>query len=161
MKKFYLIIIILIIALNIQACKNKEEIIYEKEILLNNNLWAKNEIIKFNFNINDTSKIYSCLIKIKIDTNYNYNKFIFSTTLKTPDGSYRQSGFETKIDEDYKQKSVDKEEGVMIIEKEIYNNIKFKEKGEYEIGVIHNLPQDIFNVQSVEMKIVERRGNHK
>jgi chemotaxis methyl-accepting protein methylase len=78
--------------------------------------------------------------------------------LKTPDGSYRQSGFETKIDEDYKQKSVDKEEGVMIIEKEIYNNIKFKEKGVYEIGVIHNLPQDIFNVKSVELKVVERGG---
>lgn len=158
MKKFYLIIIILIIALNIQSCKNKEEIIYQKEIILNNNLWTKNDIIKFNFNINDTSKIYSCLIKIKLDANYTYNKFIFSTTLKTPDGSYRQSGFETKIDEDYKQKSVDKEEGVMIIEKEIYNNIKFKEKGVYEIGVIHNLPQDIFNVKSVELKVVERGG---
>jgi gliding motility-associated lipoprotein GldH len=158
MKKFYLIIIIVIIALNTQSCKDKETIIYEKEILLNNNLWAKNEIIKFNFNINDTSKIYSCLIKIKIDTNYTYNKFIFSTTLKTPDGSYRQSGFETQIDEDYKQKFIDKEEGVMIIEKEIYNNVKFKEKGEYEIGVMHNLPQDIFNVRSVEVKVIEGRG---
>ncbi|MDD3629488.1 MAG: hypothetical protein PHF55_00470 [Bacteroidales bacterium] len=161
MKKFYLIIIILIIALNIQSCKNKEEIIYQKEIILNNNLWTKNDIIKFNFNINDTSKIYLCLIKIKIDTNYNYNKFIFSTTLKTPDGSYRQSGFETNINEDYKQKSIDKEEGVMIIEKEIYNNVKFKEKGEYEIGVIHNLPQDIFNVKSVEMKVIEKSGEQK
>ena len=158
MKKFYLIIIIVIIALNTQSCKDKETIIYEKEILLNNNLWAKNEIIKFNFNINDTSKIYSFLIKIKIDTNYTYNKFIFSTTLKTPDGSYRQSGFETQIDEDYKQKYIDKEEGVMIIEKEIYNNVKFKEKGEYEIGVMHNLPQDIFNVRSVEVKVIEGRG---
>ncbi len=158
MKKFNLIIIILIIALNFQSCKNKEEIIYKKEIILNNNLWAKNEIIKFNFNINDTSKIYSCLIKIKIDTNYTYNKFIFSTTLKTPDGSYRKSGFETKIDEDYRQKSVDKVEGVMIIEKEIYNNVKFKETGGYEIGVMHNLPQDIFNVKSVEMKVIRRWG---
>lgn len=158
MKKFYLIIIIVIIAINTQSCKDKETIIYEKEILLNNNLWAKNEIIKFNFNINDTSKIYSFLIKIKIDTNYTYNKFIFSTTLKTPDGSYRQSGFETQIDEDYKQKFIDKEEGVMIIEKEIYNNVKFKEKGEYEIGVMHNLPQDIFNVRSVEVKVIEGRG---
>jgi len=45
----------------------------------------------------------------------------------------------------------------MIIEKEIYNNVKFKEKGEYEIGVMHNLPQDIFNVRSVEVKVIEGR----
>jgi hypothetical protein len=45
MKKFYLIIIILIIALNFQSCKNKEDMIYQNEIILNNNLWAKNEVI--------------------------------------------------------------------------------------------------------------------
>lgn len=159
MKKFFLIISILVIIISIQSCKNKEDIIYQKVYVLNNNLWPKDSTLKFSFNINDTSKLYSCILKIKLDSKYTYNTFIFSTKLQTPDGSYRQSGFETKLDENYKQNNLITEEQAILIETEIYKGIKFKEKGIYMIEVMQNLPQDIFYVRSVEVQIIYKRYN--
>jgi gliding motility-associated lipoprotein GldH len=156
MKKFFLIISTLVVIISIQSCKNKEDIIYQKEYLLNNNLWSKDSTLKFSFDINDTSKLYSCILKIKLDSKYTFNKFIFSTKLQTPDGSYRQSGFETQIDENYKQNNLIKEEQAILIKNEIYKGIKFKEKGRYLIEVSQNLPQDIFYVKSVEIKIIQK-----
>lgn len=155
-KLFKLVFILILMSQILYSCKNKNKIIFSKEVVFINNLWEKDHTLSFLFQITDTSAKYDALIKVMLDTNYTFNTFVYSINLITPDGSLRQFGFQTDIKDYDNNIELPIIGDSWLIDKKVFEDIKFNKYGQYKIELKHNMPLDLFFVKSVELIISKK-----
>jgi len=108
-----------------------------------NESWTKNTPLEFVFQIRDTSVQYSLNASLRYNEKFTYNRLNLNVSLLSPTGSSRFQGVAidmTKADGTPAGKEID---GYLEISFPIYRNLRFKEKGNWVLNVMHKMPVDI------------------
>ena len=158
MKNKINILAILVITLFICSCNNNK--VYEEYVEIKDNKWSNDNIVKFEFEIEDTSNLHNIYINIRHANVYQYNNLWLFVTSSAPNGDKETDTLECVL--------VDKEnkwigEGLGDIwDAQIpwKANIRFSHSGIYRVqfeqamrvDVLHGIMDIGLSVEKVESK---------
>lgn len=139
------LIIIVIIATSLIACK-PEGRIYEKHQKLSPQVeWLKKDVREFEVPIDDDSSLYNLSISFRYATGYQYQVARVKVTETSPSGKETVSEYELKVREDTGQYIGEPGYDIWDSEHLVQLNKKYDELGTYTYLIEHNMPNDPLN----------------
>ena len=151
------IILYLIVISSLFACNNN--VFYESNLKIPEQVWESDKAAVFDFNINDTSQIFNLFIDILNTNDYrNSNLWLFVYT-SSEIGKIAADTLEYTL-ADGKGKWLGKKDGDVHINNFVYKaNIKFPKKGKYTVEIIQGMRDlKLKGIKQVGFKIKKQSG---
>lgn len=96
MRYFFLVITILFFII---SCGNSENYIYQENKSIDNTGWIYADSLDFNFEIQDTSKVYGLILDVNHTTDYPFQNIYFNISTSFPSGKILQQELSSDLAE--------------------------------------------------------------
>lgn len=123
------------------SCNGKENVQHYHGF--ENNTWAQQSPIEFEFEILDTSVVFNLNSNLRYNEDFPFNSLNMSASLITPSGSSRFMGVSLDMKENDGSFKGQRKEDYIELPFTLYNSIKFNETGKWLLILIHKMPIDI------------------
>ena len=134
--------VLLLLVVIIAGCTQKPGI-QSQYYGFQNESWKKNTPLEFVFAISDTSIQYSLSASLRYNERFTFNSLNLNVSLLSPSGSSRFQGVGIDLKNNDGTMRGEKIEDYLEVSFPIYRNLRFNEKGDWILNVMHKMPVDI------------------
>ncbi|MDD2634787.1 MAG: gliding motility lipoprotein GldH [Bacteroidales bacterium] len=137
------VLLALFMVLAVMACDRNK--VYEDYVKIDNNIWSQENIVKFEFEIDDTSQLYNILINLRHASVYPYNNLWLFVKSSAPNGTINIDTVECVIVDKNNRWIGDGMGDIWDVQILWKNNIRFVNQGVYRVEFeqamrVENLP---------------------
>ena len=145
----------------ISSCQS-EDVFYEKNHTIPEQVWNKNNVPSFTFEIVDTLAFYDFYFNLRTTSSYNYSNLYAFVDMESPNDLVYRDTVELPLADDL-GKWYGKNSGSLVENSVLFfKNVNFDMKGTYRVFITHAMREDdLSEIVDVGLKVVEVEGKRK